>query len=150
MGGYFPGNWGGREGALGWCKFAEGPPLLSPPPSPHTPHPWALPSQVMKQQAAEMAVKAQKQAEEAAWQRAEADARYADAAGALEASRARAAELEAQLASARQELGRSQEEASVVPLLPLWGEGAGSCLFLFLLSSCVGRGGDACAKNGMR
>lgn len=49
---------------------------------------------VMKQQAADMAIRSQRAAEEAAWERAEADARYAGVTAELEAERSRITTLE--------------------------------------------------------
>lgn len=49
---------------------------------------------IMKQQAAEMAIKAQNQAEQAAWERAEADAKYAQAQDELAEGRQRITQLE--------------------------------------------------------
>ncbi|GAB4814430.1 hypothetical protein N2152v2_001476 [Parachlorella kessleri] len=68
---------------------------------------------LMKQQAAEMAVKAQQQAEEAAWQRAEADSRFGAVHEELQQERDRIAQIESELGAARQDLadrnGRVQQ-----------------------------------------
>ncbi|PRW44327.1 flagellar attachment zone 1-like [Chlorella sorokiniana] len=65
---------------------------------------------VMKQRSAEMAVKAQKQADEAAAEREAADARYQELSDELASERQRIASMEAELSETQSRLARSAQE----------------------------------------